>query len=237
MPLTPNQVSNLEKKGFGTHMEKKEVINKEYQPPLDFTGNSNKSKTVRPKVQAVVQGTVQKAKKSPGRVLSESFLAEDAKNVGQYILMDVLIPAAKSMVNDIVSMGIERLLYGSDMPRKSTFGQRSNVSYGRYFKEATPSRYSRERVTPEQPSRSRHATSRSEDMVFESRSDAEEVLTNLTELVESYGQATVSDFCDLVGVESTFVDLKYGWEVLGKAYIQRIRDGYIIHLPEPIALA
>lgn len=65
-------------------------------------------------------------KKSEAKKLADTFISEDASNVKNYILGDVLIPAIKKAVCDIVTNGIEMLLYG-----ESGRSQRSTVNYSK----------------------------------------------------------------------------------------------------------
>ena len=70
-------------------------------------------------------------KKSEIKKLSDVFLAEDAGNVGNYILMDVIIPAIKKTVSDIVRDGIDMMLFGSKQANRSSG---TNVRYVSYSK-------------------------------------------------------------------------------------------------------
>lgn len=212
--------------------------------PMDFASNSNKLKqNPEKKVTKIAQGRVTPVKKSAGRRISETFLADDAKNVVSYIFREVLIPAAKTTLSDLVSTGIDRLLYGGEasaVKRRYRNTGATKVSYGGYFKEPpNDNRYFREHTNA--PSRASTITTRRvrqsfEDIVLDERIEAEEVLTTLIELVDQYGIATIADFYDLVGLETTFVDFKYGWDNVSRVDIVRVRDGYVINLPRPIQL-
>lgn len=77
------------------------------------------------------------------------------------------------------------------------------------------------------------ANVKDKDIVLASRSDAEEVLTQLRDLLYDYGVVTVSDLYDLVGITSKFTDNKYGWTNLKTAVIKGVRTGYLLDLPTP----
>lgn len=70
-----------------------------------------------------------------------------------------------------------------------------------------------------------------DNIVFKKREDAEKVLDQLFNLIDDYGQVTVSDLYYLVGMTPNFTDYKYGWTDLRKASIGRVRNGYSINLP------
>lgn len=81
----------------------------------NYPGNSDRSKKEpeRKKLEKVVSGEV-KAKKG----LSESFISGTPRNVVSNLLTDVLIPAAKKTIVDMVNNGISMLLYGRDWARE-----------------------------------------------------------------------------------------------------------------------
>ena len=52
------------------------------------------------------------------------------------------------------------------------------------------------------------------------------------ELIDVYGQVTVADLYDLVGVTGNYTDNKYGWTNIRNAETIRVRDGYMLKLPK-----
>src|SRR5690606_24426648 len=91
---------------------------------VNYSSNSNKSKqpsdAEKPKIKQVTSGTVVERKKSLGSKFKETFAGDDAQSVGNYLLFDVIIPATKNLISDMVSQGIERLLFGTSAPRRGT---------------------------------------------------------------------------------------------------------------------
>lgn len=75
-----------------------------------------------------------------------------------------------------------------------------------------------------------------QDLIFETRGEAEEVLTNLLDIIADYQVVSVADLYDLVGITAPFTANRYGWTELGSANVSRIREGYIINLPKPKAI-
>ena len=86
---------------------------------IECKPNSNKykqeqlKKEERPKINKVVSGTVKRSKNS-GSKLADVFISEDVSNVKNYILMDVIVPAVKKAISDVITNGIDMLLYGSN---------------------------------------------------------------------------------------------------------------------------
>lgn len=200
----------------------------------EFPSNSFKSKEGKKKVIERVEITqkVKQKKKPLGRRLAETFFDDDTKSVGQYIIWDVLIPAAKSTISDIVTGGIEMLLYGEgrDVSRGRTKRDkgRSYVSYSNYYE-----RDEREKRRA-RAKKNRHEFD--DILLFDSRRDAENVLSRLIDLLDEYDEVSVSDLYEMIGLESNYTDRDWGWTNLRGSYVERTRDGYVINLPRTEAL-
>lgn len=70
------------------------------------------------------------------------------------------------------------------------------------------------------------------DVVFESREDAVSVMDAIHQLLAQYEQVTLSDFFELSGVPSTFLDYKQGWTELTDMKLAERSPGWAISLPE-----
>ena len=91
----------------------------------DYKPNSHRSKETaqktEKKVEKVVRGTVKTRKKNGLEKAKGAIFSEDAANIKSYVVMDVLIPALKKAISDVVTNGIEILLYGeSGRTRRNT---------------------------------------------------------------------------------------------------------------------
>lgn len=193
-----------------------------YQP------NSHKFKEEqreKKKVEKVVNGTV-KTKPNTARKFTNLFISEDVSSVKSYIFMDVLVPAIKKAVSDIVRDGIDMLLYGESKGRKNS----TNASYVSYRSYSD-----RDRRDDRHTSRSRVGYN-FDDIILESRGEAEEVLTRMDELIDTYGIVSVADLYDLVGVTGNYTDNKYGWTNIRNAEPVRVRNGYILKLPKALPI-
>lgn len=74
-----------------------------------------------------------------------------------------------------------------------------------------------------------------QNVIFEYRTDAEEVLSKMTDLIKNYGRASITDLYDLVGIALTYDERQRGWYDLKSAYVKPVDKGYNISLPEPVA--
>lgn len=193
----------------------------------EYTPNSHKykeEKKEREKVEKVVTGAVKRKKKSELEKLGGAIISEDARNVKNHVIMDVLIPAFKNALSDVVTDGINMILFG-DTRRRSSSGSRSSyVAYDtRYSGSSSPYRRDTARRNTEYDF---------DDVILDSRGEAEEVLDRMLELIDTYGLVRVADLYDLVGLSCNYTDNKYGWTSLRTAEVIRGRDGYGLKLPK-----
>ena len=71
-----------------------------------------------------------------------------------------------------------------------------------------------------------------DDILFDSRGDAEAVLDTMNDIIDRYGTVSVADLYDLAQVPNdNFTMNRYGWTNISGAYAHRVRDGYILKLP------
>lgn len=187
----------------------------------------------RPKVNKVVTGEVTKRKKSPATKFADIFISEDAANVKSYIFMDVLVPAIKKAISDIVTDGIDMILYGGTGRSRRRSGGGVNATYVDYTNRSY--RDDRRREDDRYRSRSMYDF---DDIEFKKITDAEDVLEGLEALIDAYGMARVSDLYDLVGMSCEYTANNYGWTSLGgNARPERIRGGgYVLRLPRPMPI-
>jgi hypothetical protein len=190
------------------------------------------------KIEKIVTGNVSRQKRSLGKKFHETFIGEDARGVWNFVAFDVLIPAAKDMLSDAVSQGIERMLFGesrgpSRRRRGSSGGSTAGyINYNRY----SSGPYRSDETRPPGMSRKARASHDFDEIVLDSRVDAEEVIDRMFDLINQYESATVSDLYELVGISGNFADEKWGWTNLAGAGVRRNRDGYLLDLPRPIPL-
>lgn len=196
----------------------------------EYVGNSNRSKkesNEQPKkLEKVISGTATVKKKSGMSKFANAFISEDASNVKDYILGDVLIPALKKAVSDIITNGIDMLLYGESGRSNRRDDRADKVSYGKFYNRDRRESATRVRATYDY-----------DDIALPSRGEAERVLDRLDEQIDVYGTASVGDLYDLVGVTGTYTDYKYGWTDLRPAHVERLRDGrYLLKMPRAMPL-
>lgn len=202
----------------------------------EYKSNSHKSREITPptadkKITPVVQGVVSQKKKSK---FASTFLAEDIGNIKTYVLSEVLVPAIKKAFSDVVTNGIEMLLYGETKRRDSR--DRDRVSYVKYYDRDRDSRdrhsSDRDRRRDEYPTR----TENYQNIVVPTRADAEEVFNRLDEILEVYNIVSIADVCELCGIRAEYTDHSYGWTSLRTAEPQKVRDGWLLRFPKAVPI-
>lgn len=201
-----------------------------------YPGNSHVSKSEKAtekKVERVTSGEVIQRKQSLGKRIAEAFAGDDMHSVGSYLLFEVALPALKTTISDMVSQGIERMLFGGG-PARST-STRQGATYTSYNRMYTGGSIVR-REEPRTLSRQARANHDFREIILMSRGEAEQVIDQLQALIDQYDVATVSDLYQLVGISGTFAEEKWGWTDLRQAHVRRIREGYLLDLPRPVPL-
>ena len=215
-------------------MEDKEIV------PADFPSNSVTKKPANPaekNLEKVVTGSVKQQKRGLGRRIAETFIEDNTKTVGDYVVHDVLVPAAKTMISDMVGGGIEMLLFGGRRGSRTTRdGGRSYVNYNSLSYRPQNREVLGKTGGIREISRTSRARHDFGEIILETRGEAEEVLSLLVEAVDQYGVASVADLYELVGIASSFTDNKYGWTDLRNAGVNRVRGGYLINLPRTVCI-
>lgn len=200
-----------------------------------YTPNSHKyreqqkqaANTTEKRVQKVVKGPV-KTKKNELRKFADIFISEDVNSVKSYLFMDVLVPAIKKAVYDIVTNGIDMFLYGG-AGRSKNSSNNSRVSYRNYYdqKNSTP--------RPSENNKSSNGFNY-DDIVFDNRGDAERAKQQMQDIIARYGIVTVNDLYEMVDLNAPFTSTKYGWMDVTNAEVIRTRDGYILKLPRAVPI-
>ena len=193
---------------------------------------TNENLPAEKKVEKVITGSATAKKKGLGKKFTDIFIAEDARSVGDFILQDIIVPAAKSLFVEMISGGANMIAYGERGPS----GRRSTAERYGYGHRSGYTNYNR--VSDRRDSRpiSRSEAYSYDDIYLETRGEAEAVLTRLDEQIDEYGTASVNDLYDAVGITGSFTDCKYGWTDLRSASVVRTRDGYMLKLPRALPL-
>lgn len=175
-------------------------------------------------VQKVTTGEVKTKKKSGLKKFTGVFVPEDTVSVKNYIWTDVIVPGIKNALADVGSI----LLFGET----GRIGGRAknHTPYSNLYRGDPRDRERRDYTRP-------RTGYDFDDILFETRADAELVLDQLEEIINVYGMASVADLYDSAGVAPpSYTASSYGWTDLQNVKPIRIQGGYALPLPEAMPI-
>lgn len=198
-----------------------------------YTPNSHKYKEEQKQKQTTpTDKQIQKVAKSPTktktnetRKLVDIFISEDINNVKNYIFMDVIVPAVKKALYDVVTNAADMFLSGGSGKGKSSSNS-SKVSYRNYYERKDGGGY-----RSSDGNTTRNALDY-EDIVFNTRGEAEAAKQQMMDLIDRYGMVTVGDLYEMADLTPPYTSQSYCWTDIHTAETQRVRDGYILKLPK-----
>lgn len=199
---------------------------------VSLPGNTDKAKEgASPEKKVIAKAKVQK--KSAIKEALRTFFAQDLPEIAEHLVIDVAIPAAKNAITDMVTQGIQQLLYGEADPRRrqtsgytsysgSSRSDRGRANYDSWRSERRESR--------------RPKPTNVDDLVFDTRGDAVDVIEYVAEFIEQYGQVSVADLMSSVGIQPRYTDERWGWTTTDAFEIRQIREGWLVSAdrPEPL---
>lgn len=161
-------------------------------------------------------------------------------DVKERVVDDVLKPGALDFVSDMASSIIEAFaetaLAAVDI---IIWGEESERKRGGYNSIYDAKKRRRGRGSSKRPTRRTESGRKDvydyKEFPFDCREDAEEVRKDLKDILRQYEVVSVADFYrhELVNLDYSHADEKFGWEDLGAAYVSKGRGGkYYLNLPK-----
>lgn len=182
----------------------------------------------------VVKGKVMRKESSKARKAWMRFVGEDLPDVKDHFLDDVLFPALRNMIFDGFTDGLSMLLF-HEVGRVARGKGRTNYSSYSYSGNGRRSR-DRRRDDDYYDEEDRKKPS-IDDVILESRADAENVLEDLRDYIEDYDQVSVAYYYGLCGITPDYTDESWGWDSLRTANVTHARGGFRINMPRPKPLS
>lgn len=215
---------------------------------IQYDGNSHKQreglgapkaeKAEKKKLEKVVSSEVVLQKKSFGRKVREIIAEADLRGVSNHVISNILIPSLRNMIFDASTKGIERVMYGEAAARRQQMGPGPRITYNSPihrpsvgYPGARPAGQAAIAPGPRVGSRQMR-----DDIIVSSRHEAETVLERMDDVISQYEVVTWAELNELLGLPTSHVDNKWGWNFVGDAKVVQVREGYLIDLPpaEPI---
>lgn len=194
----------------------------------DYPSNNGKteSRAEPPKVEKIIKGEVLTRKPTLGSRIKKIFLGENAADIKDYAIRDVLIPTIQNAILDIVYDSLQMRFFGTTSRNRNRTGY-SYTAYERAYQKPNQ----RDRPSYSKPRRA------FDEVILASSYEAEDVLSHMCELVDVYGMASIADLNSFIGRPSgNKVDNNWGWRELGSAKVKRIPEGYLIDFPSVVNL-
>lgn len=214
---------------------------------MDYQGNTRKEKEKKKKlpieegsknpkeknIEKVVTGEILQRPKGIGRKFKDIFLGGDAKQAARYVVGDVLLPALRNLVVDMATKGVERLVYGESTYRRRgpTFNYRSQYQGVQYSRPFDRDPRDRSYSPLNEPPRGRQNRHEINDVVIPTREEADLVTERLADIMDKYDVVSLADLYNLLGLQTSHIDFKWGWTYLGGINVRQIRQGYLLELP------
>lgn len=194
---------------------------------VQFTNETPKKKNEQTqlpekKIRTVTKNPAKTKKKSCARKLTDAFIAEDVATIKNYIVKDVLIPAVKKGIVDIITNGVDMLFYGETGHTSRSRGGR--MSYNSIYDGRRSPRRDAEVIESRRTPYDRR--------IVDTLQEAKDAVDQVNELIDVYGQASIADFYEMIQVTGEYTDHDYGWNHFIEAKYVRVPDGWMIQMPK-----
>lgn len=191
----------------------------------DYKSNSHRSKMENKKIEKKKTQAIVNAKTKKKSKFNNIIRREDVDNIKHYAISDILIPSCIKIIDEIITTSKNIILYRDG----KTSDRRTNVhrvSYNKMSPRDDISSYSR-RIN-----RRENVGFYADDIILESKSEVEDVIDALGDLIDSYKVASIADLYDIVNITSDHTDNNYGWTSIHGFDIVRDRDGWLLRSPK-----
>lgn len=196
----------------------------------DFKPNSNRVReqdsqriSAERRTDKVISGNAHRRRKSGINRTAGTIVTGDLNSVLQSLWMDTLVPSIKRAISEFICNGVNMLL-GEPIRSK----QGAKTPYRSYYERQDERRTQARSQT--------HSAYAYDDIGFDSRGEAEEVLFRMEEILDRFESVSVAELFEMAGIKPNYTDNKYGWKNLEDAHVVRIGDEYVIRLPKATML-
>lgn len=201
----------------------------------NLEGNSFKKRelkdTTKPKIEKMVSGKVVK-KSSLSKKIGNGFIEGDGKTTLNYLLWDVLIPSTKEMLYNMFMNAVSMTFFGDRRNPDITRNRGSS-----YRQDEKPYYNYRGSTSINDRNYQRRTQTVIDDIILYDKIEAENVLDRLLDIIDQYQVVRVADLYELVGMKTDHTySQNYGWDNLSSASVERVREGYLLKLPNPIQI-
>ena len=190
----------------------------------------------RPRPRAVTSRPAEIKKDTFWDKFKKAWFGENVENAGEFMLFEIGIPAVKATLSDMISNGVEVLLFGESSGRHTRSRSKESSGYtGMYKRERDRDRDARDM----RRSDTGYVWEQVEPM---SQRDCMSVIAEMKDWAYDNEYVTVGELLDMMKASSLAVhtDDNRGWyseDLKGNACsCYAVRGGYLLDLPRPRAI-
>lgn len=203
----------------------------------DFPSNSHKAKASdapREKLAPVTSAQTRERKHGIGRKIKGAFFGGNAREAAADTVVEVIVPEIRDVLYNALTNTIDRMIFGDRAVGRRPTGRSvatsqatGHVNYAGMSTTAAPKQQTR---TLSRQARARHDF---HEILIDTRQAATEVLDRMYDIMSKDGMVSVADLYDLVNVEPSHVDMKWGWTSLrGARAVRTPKGSFRLELPE-----
>ena len=186
------------------------------------------------KPKQIAQGKVRK--QSAVAKIFRYLIADSITAAKERSLKEVLLPGIRSVLFDTANDILAGILFPDEDSRPASGYRSRNVRSGT---RTSYDKYYREKERKDNRSKNwslTNSTCEPDDIILDTRAQANNVLNELDYIIHKYGQASIATYYDIVGVTGDWTDNRYGWTSLRGAGVKSVREGFMIVLPPTVVL-
>lgn len=168
---------------------------------------------------------------SLGRRFKETFFGvEEQSFMGglEHLISDVVMPTISEFQGIVSAVEtVNRMLHGEGIqPRRSTPSRPTNnvrvmpTNYGRFSQRETSS-----------PRGRKYERHEFDDIILPTYNEVRDIIRAMENDIEEYTFVTLRDLYEMIGVEFSHPDERWGWSTMNGAYPKRVSNGYLLVLP------
>ena len=192
--------------------------------------NDNKSPR---ELEPVAKGQLSKNRDSMFKIMFDEIFVKNFQEMRTTFVREVIVPRTMDWLLDM-GTNILNDLFRTNVSSPGRYYSSGRNDYTKHYKGSSSGYSGRER----RESKPREDDIRDwEQLCFNSRSEAERVISSMIGTINEYGVVSIADLFGFSGVDSSWADNKYGWANLDKARSFRGGDGkFYLDLPEPLPI-
>ena len=167
--------------------------------------------------------------------IRKSFISEDMSDILFYAWDEIIVPGIK----DGFLSTLEHMFYRGDSSYRRSYSSgssrsRERTNYSSYYRSSIRDEDDRDR----RRRRDRDFDDRKEEkvdyrrIILKNEKDARKIVDTLRDYIHDYNEVSVARLLDLIDEPGKYTDNNYGWKDERDINYRRVRNGYLIDVPE-----